>query len=97
MTTPQLHYIVRCYNDDGLYGKCSEAGYFDKLCNAFQQLIQMTPGAKCSETLAIDAANGVGAQKLVDLRRELPDILPFQVFNDGTRGHLNEKVFSICF
>jgi phosphoacetylglucosamine mutase len=41
MTTPQLHYTVRCYNDDGLYGHYTEAGYFDKLCTAFQKLIEV--------------------------------------------------------
>ena len=41
MTTPQLHYAVRCYNDDGLYGHYTEAGYFDKLCTAFQNLLEV--------------------------------------------------------
>jgi hypothetical protein len=39
MTTPQLHYTVRCKNDSGLYGHPTEAGYFNKLCTAFQKLI----------------------------------------------------------
>lgn len=42
MTTPQLHYAVRCYNDDGLYGHYTEAGYFDKLCTAFQNLVEVS-------------------------------------------------------
>jgi hypothetical protein len=41
MTTPQLHYAVRCYNDDGFYGHYTEAGYFDKLCTAFQNLLEV--------------------------------------------------------
>lgn len=41
MTTPQLHYIVRCYNDNGLYGESTEAGYFNKLCTAFKKLIEV--------------------------------------------------------
>jgi hypothetical protein len=41
MTTPQLHYAVRCYNDNGQYGHYTEAGYFDKLCTAFQNLIEV--------------------------------------------------------
>jgi hypothetical protein len=41
MTTPQLHYAVRCFNGDGLYGHYTEAGYFDKLCTAFQNLIEV--------------------------------------------------------
>lgn len=52
----------------------------------------MTPGAKRPEQLAIDAANGVGAQKLVNLQERLPDIIKFEIFNDGTKGRLNEKV-----
>lgn len=52
----------------------------------------MTPGAKHPEKLAIDAANGIGAQKLVVLRQRLSDLLPTEIFNDGTTGHLNEKV-----
>jgi hypothetical protein len=52
----------------------------------------MTPGAQRCETLAIDAANGIGAQKLVYLRQSLADLLPIEIFNDGTQGHLNEKV-----
>ena len=43
MTTPQLHYAVRCYNDDGLYGHYTEAGYFEKLCTAFQNLLEVRP------------------------------------------------------
>jgi hypothetical protein len=55
----------------------------------------MTPGAKPSGTLAIDAANGIGAQKLVYLRQTLADLLPIEIFNDGTIGRLNEKVNSL--
>lgn len=46
MTTPQLHYAVRCYNEDGLYGHYTEAGYFDKLCTAFQNLIEVNEGER---------------------------------------------------
>lgn len=91
LTTPQLHYIIRSYNDGGVYGQPNENGYFDKICKAFQTLIQITPGAKRSEALAIDAANGVGAAKLTRLRQTLTDLLPMEIFNDGTHGHLNEK------
>ncbi|CAF0791967.1 unnamed protein product [Rotaria sp. Silwood1] len=91
MTTPQLHYTVRCYNDNELYGRYTEAGYFDKICTAFRKLIEMTSGTKCSEQLAIDAANGIGAQKLVYLNQRLSDLLKIEIFNDGTKGHLNEK------
>ncbi|CAF3211590.1 unnamed protein product [Rotaria socialis] len=91
MTTPQLHYTVRCYNDNELYGRCTEVGYFDKICTAFKNLIEMTPGAKHLEQLAIDAANGIGAQKLVVLQQRLSDLFKIEIFNDGTQGRLNEK------
>ena len=42
--------------------------------------------------MAIDAANGVGAVKLAHLRQILSDLLPLEIFNDGTKGHLNENV-----
>lgn len=38
LSTPQLHYIVRCINTDGGYGEPSEAGYYQKLAKAFHQL-----------------------------------------------------------
>ena len=41
MTTPQLHYAVRCYNDGGLYGDYTENGYYTKLCTAFRKLIEV--------------------------------------------------------
>ena len=52
----------------------------------------MTSGAKCSGILAIDAANGIGAQKLLFIRQSLSDLLTIEIFNDGTMGHLNERV-----
>jgi hypothetical protein len=52
----------------------------------------MTPTAKRLEPLAIDAANGVGAVKLAYVRQILAKFIHIQIFNDGTKGHLNEKV-----
>ncbi|CAF3635603.1 unnamed protein product [Adineta steineri] len=91
MTTPQLHYAVRCYNDDGQYGHYTEAGYFDKLCTAFQNLLEMTPNTQRLEPLAVDAANGIGAMKLAYMRQTLAKFIQIEIFNDGTRGHLNDK------
>ncbi|CAF4294838.1 unnamed protein product, partial [Rotaria magnacalcarata] len=51
----------------------------------------MTPGVKHPEQLAIDAANGIGAQKLVVLQQRLSDLFKIEIFNDGTQGRLNEK------
>ena len=35
LTTPQLHYMVRCLNTSGAYGEPDEHGYFLKLSQAF--------------------------------------------------------------
>jgi len=39
MTTPQLHYVVRCINTAGRFGQPSEDGYYNKLVAAFNQLL----------------------------------------------------------
>lgn len=38
LTTPQLHYMVRCINSKGAYGEPTEDGYNDKLSRAFLAL-----------------------------------------------------------
>jgi len=41
LTTPQLHYIVRCVNTVGAedsYGHPSEEGYYKKLAKAFAEI-----------------------------------------------------------
>jgi hypothetical protein len=52
----------------------------------------MTPSAQHLEPLAIDAANGVGAMKLACVRQTLAKFIQIDIFNDGTKGRLNEKV-----
>ena len=52
----------------------------------------MTPSAKRLEPVAVDAANGVGAVKLAYMRQTLAKLLPIEIFNDGTKGRLNENV-----
>lgn len=39
LTTPQLHYMVRCVNTNNAYGQPSEQGYYEKLSSAFKSLI----------------------------------------------------------
>ena len=39
LTTPQLHYMVRCLNTNNAYGQPSEQGYYEKLSSAFKSLI----------------------------------------------------------
>ncbi len=35
LTTPQLHYMVRCLNTNNKYGQPNEDGYYAKLSQAF--------------------------------------------------------------
>ena len=38
LSTPQLHYIVRCVNTSGAYGEASEEGYYKKLSHALLEI-----------------------------------------------------------
>lgn len=38
LTTPQLHYMVRCYNTQLNYGNPTEQGYYQKLSLAFNNI-----------------------------------------------------------
>jgi phosphoacetylglucosamine mutase len=72
LTTPQLHYLVRCVNTKGTeyaYGDVSEQGYYEKLGKAFKEALQ---GKKCSGFVTVDCANGVGGPKLRELIKYLP-------------------------
>ena len=86
LTTPQLHYLVRCFNTEGTddaYGVPSEEGYYKKLGDAFQRALG---GKKPSGSLTVDCANGVGGPKLTQLIKYLPPAeegLPITVINDN--------------
>lgn len=41
ITTPMLHFFVRCYNTNGMYGQPSEHSYYTKLTNSFKILRKM--------------------------------------------------------
>lgn len=72
LTTPQLHYLVRCVNTKGTqeeYGEVSEKGYYEKLALAFKQALEHT---KPQGHLTVDCANGVGGPKLRELLKYLP-------------------------
>lgn len=96
LTTPQLHYIVRCINSNGEYGKPTEDGYFEKLTEAFVKLrnIRKAKKMKKLETykacLYLDAANGVGAGKVPILQSKLGELLQINLVNDGS-GKLNHE------
>jgi phosphoacetylglucosamine mutase len=98
LTTPQLHYLVRCINTKGTpqaYGDVSEVGYYEKLAKAFSAL---TKGKTIKGSLTVDCANGVGGGKLRELIKYLPKPedggLEIRVVNDDILNpeRLNHQV-----
>ncbi|XP_054719475.1 phosphoacetylglucosamine mutase-like [Uloborus diversus] len=93
LTTPQLHYVVCCKNNE-TYGEPSEEGYYKKLSKAFETLRNSQKGttlsAKYEPEVYVDGANGVGALKMKEM---LPCIksLRVHILNDGSTGVLNFK------
>ena len=72
MTTPQLHYVVRCRNTLGTpyeYGQPTEQGYYEKIADAFKRVMK---GRTTTGSVTIDCANGVGGPKLRELVKYLP-------------------------
>lgn len=99
LTTPQLHYIVRCKNTIGTpyeYGEPTEQGYYEKLGQAFKLLMR---GRSISGPVTIDCANGVGGPKLTELKKHIPGSkeggLDIKVVNDNVINpdSLNYEVF----
>lgn len=87
MTTPQLHYIVRCKNTLGTpyeYGEPTEQGYYEKLGGAFKKVMK---GVKIQGHLTVDCANGVGGPKLHELIKYLPSAaeggIDIKIVNDN--------------
>lgn len=93
-TTPQLHYLVRAINTQRQaqpYGEPSEEGYYKKLGSAFTTVMQY---ANPNGALTVDCANGIGAPKLKELIKYLPeDKLQINIVNDRIEQAdlLNEK------
>jgi phosphoacetylglucosamine mutase len=85
LTTPQLHYIVRCLNTQHPphtepYGEPTEEGYYRKIGNAYKKLMQGKPK---SGLISVDCANGVGAPKLKALSEYIgKDALDVKIVND---------------
>ncbi|MEE6476366.1 hypothetical protein FKM82_011054 [Ascaphus truei] len=91
VTTPQLHYIICCRNTGGRYGETTVVGYYKKLSRAFKELSKQAHG--CSDDhkcLNVDGANGIGALKLREMEQYLQSALSVRLYNDGSKGKLNE-------
>ncbi|SCV70267.1 BQ2448_1661 [Microbotryum intermedium] len=92
VTTPQLHYLVRCYNTEGTkdsYGEPTLDGYYRKLAKAYTTL---AIGRPLLPALTVDCANGVGSQAVSSfIPIVTPSILPLILVKTATttRGALN--------
>ncbi|SGY15079.1 BQ5605_C013g07236 [Microbotryum silenes-dioicae] len=97
VTTPQLHYLVRCYNTEGTkeaYGEPTLDGYYHKLAKAYATLAVgwYSTGRPLLPALTVDCANGVGSQAVSSfLPIVTPSILPLILVKTATttRGALN--------
>ncbi|KAK1262066.1 Phosphoacetylglucosamine mutase [Acorus gramineus] len=94
LTTPQLHWMVRRRN---MEMKASEFDYFALLSTSYRSLVDLIPAKTLTGTsdvkLTVDAANGVGGEKIKELSKLLTR-LEIEVRNSGKEGEgaLNEKV-----
>lgn len=82
LTTPQLHYLVKCSNSPE-FGQVSEDGYFTKLAHAFNTVLggdTKPAGSIGGQRVIIDGANGIGGPKLHMLSSVLD--IPFDIVND---------------
>ncbi|GAA5973166.1 hypothetical protein JCM11641_006301 [Rhodosporidiobolus odoratus] len=92
VTTPMLHYLVRCYNTAGTaeaYGEPTIEGYYQKLAKAYTTLAK---GRELLPAVTVDCANGVGAPKLKEFAKIIgSDILPLITVRDNHTlpGNLN--------
>lgn len=82
VTTPQLHYIVRCLNtkeSSDSYGEPTELGYYEKLSEAYKKVLN---GYSKAYSITIDAANGVGGPKIEELAKYLEGFISVKVVNN---------------
>ncbi|XP_025421380.1 phosphoacetylglucosamine mutase isoform X2 [Sipha flava] len=94
ITTPMLHFFIRCYNTNGLYGQPNEYSYYTKLTDSFKTLRKMCSDFKnYSPIIEFDGANGVGALKMKDALVFLDETLIINMHNDDilTTEKLNFK------
>ena len=89
LTTPQLHYIIRCINSNQAYGQATETGYYEKLSKAYLALSSKYPNTKnYSSKLVVDGANGIGALQMKKFSPLLSSALEFVLIHDEN-GILN--------
>jgi phosphoacetylglucosamine mutase len=90
LTTPQLHHIVRARNANESHA--DEPGYYDKLAQAFRELLP--PALRASTdtllTIDVDCACGVGGMALQRLADRVSPHLKLGAFNLPADGALND-------
>ncbi|XP_042390847.1 phosphoacetylglucosamine mutase-like [Zingiber officinale] len=88
LTTPQLHWMVRNINKGT---RSSESDYMEQLAKSFRCLVDLAPDNTMESKLVVDGANGVGGEKLQQLKKILSG-LDICVRNTGKEGEglLNE-------
>ena len=82
LTTPQLHYMVRCVNTQNTpyaFGEATEEGYYQKMANAFKTIMY---GRTIKGSISVDCANGVGGPKYLPTSKE--GGIDIKVVNDDT-------------
>ncbi|XP_060687603.1 phosphoacetylglucosamine mutase isoform X1 [Hemiscyllium ocellatum] len=90
VSTPQLHYMVCCWNTMEQYGTATVEGYYQKLSQAFLAITKQTPyHPEELRQLNVDGANGIGALKLQELESYLDKKIQLKVHNNGANGKLN--------
>lgn len=82
LTTPQLHYLTRAYNDP-TFGKPTEQGYYDKVISTTAKIISLY-GENHLNSITVDTANGIGGDKLNKIDNQTK-VLNFKVVNDDTK------------
>ncbi|XP_011501168.1 PREDICTED: phosphoacetylglucosamine mutase [Ceratosolen solmsi marchali] len=89
VTTPQLHYFVVSMNKNRDYGIPALEGYYKKISEAYKKIIETTiNNGKYSNKVQLDAANGVGALAIKELKKYLNGALNIEIYNSG-EGQLN--------
>lgn len=94
LSTPELHYITRCCNDK-LFGKPTENGYYEKLSTSLLEILKLN-NIQLSSLIntIVDAANGVGADKLTSFLETCPHEISskFKLVNSSTKDPLSLNV-----
>ncbi|KAH9643156.1 hypothetical protein HF086_010608, partial [Spodoptera exigua] len=73
VTTPMLHFFVKCRNDN-TYGTPTEEGYYEKIIGAYKNMRKSLPTiGEYSPCLYVDGANGVGGKKLKNVKKNFDE------------------------